>query len=280
MVTRNQDGTRKTTQHLNLHVSHTSPIPKSMSLALSDPYWQDSIYDAYNTLIKNGTWVLVPRPPSVNIVRCLWLFRHKFHADGSFSRYKARLVANGSSQLLGIDCEETFSPVVKPKSHYFVVTQHILIYVNDIVLTSSSTTLLQNIIFSLHREFDMTDLSAFNYFLRIFVTRDTTGVFLSQKRYVMELLERAHISTAILLGTPCWGTTESMLKKPEGSHISEFYFVSYCLDRWLQLYASTRYSLVAYSDTDWVGATSKSTSGYCVFMGNNKRQPTLSRPSA
>nr|GEY15239.1 ribonuclease H-like domain-containing protein [Tanacetum cinerariifolium] len=46
--------------------------------------------------------------------------------------------------------------------------------------------------------------------------------------------------------------------------------------------------LVAYSDADWAGCpiTRRSTSGYCVFLGNNllfwssKRQPTLSRSSA
>nr|GEZ43174.1 NBS-containing resistance-like protein [Tanacetum cinerariifolium] len=46
--------------------------------------------------------------------------------------------------------------------------------------------------------------------------------------------------------------------------------------------------LVAYSDADWAGCptTRRSTSGCCVFLGNNlllwssKRQPTLSRSSA
>ncbi|KAK1431723.1 hypothetical protein QVD17_08300 [Tagetes erecta] len=44
----------------------------------------------------------------------MWLFRHKFKPDGTLDRYKARLVVNGKSQTLGIDCDETFSPVVKP----------------------------------------------------------------------------------------------------------------------------------------------------------------------
>ena len=48
------------------------------------------------------------------MVRSMWLFKQKFNVDGSLYRYKARLVANGRSQQKGIDCDETFSPVVKP----------------------------------------------------------------------------------------------------------------------------------------------------------------------
>ncbi|GKB91299.1 ribonuclease H-like domain-containing protein [Tanacetum coccineum] len=44
----------------------------------------------------------------------MWLFRHKYLADNTLSHYKARLVANGSPQIEGIDVDETFSPVVKP----------------------------------------------------------------------------------------------------------------------------------------------------------------------
>nr|GFA25467.1 hypothetical protein [Tanacetum cinerariifolium] len=36
------------------------------------------------------------------------------NSDGSFKRYKARLVGDGRSQQVRIDCAETFSPVVKP----------------------------------------------------------------------------------------------------------------------------------------------------------------------
>ena len=43
-----------------------------------------------------------------------WIFKHKFNADGSLERYKARWVLRGFSQHPGVDFLETFSPVVKP----------------------------------------------------------------------------------------------------------------------------------------------------------------------
>nr|GEY83620.1 ribonuclease H-like domain-containing protein [Tanacetum cinerariifolium] len=65
-------------------------------------------------------------------------------------------------------------------------------------------------------------------------------------------------------------------------------YVCGTLDFGLQLYASPTYSLVAYSDADRARCptTRQSTSGYCMFFGDNllswssKRQHTLSRSSA
>nr|GEW87827.1 ribonuclease H-like domain-containing protein [Tanacetum cinerariifolium] len=102
MVTRFRVGTNRPTKRYACHVSPISPLLKSYTHAFNDPHWYWDMLDEYNALIKNKTWILVPRPHNVNIVRCLWLFRHKHNADGSFNRYKARLVANGSSQLTGI----------------------------------------------------------------------------------------------------------------------------------------------------------------------------------
>ncbi|GJT90003.1 ribonuclease H-like domain-containing protein [Tanacetum coccineum] len=66
-----------------------SRYPKSPYVALSNPNWRDAMYDEYNALIKNSTWVLVSKPPNINVVRSMWLFRHKYHADGSGSRRSA-----------------------------------------------------------------------------------------------------------------------------------------------------------------------------------------------
>ncbi|GJZ02599.1 ribonuclease H-like domain-containing protein [Tanacetum coccineum] len=70
---------------------------------------------------------------------------------------------------------------------------YLLLYMDDIILTTSSTTLLQQLIDSLHREFDMTDLGELNYFLGISVVRHSTGLFLSQRKYALQLLEHAHM---------------------------------------------------------------------------------------
>ncbi|GJR35870.1 ribonuclease H-like domain-containing protein [Tanacetum coccineum] len=81
-------------------------------------------------------------------------------------------------------------------------TAYLLLYVDDIVLTASSTALLQRIIASLHAEFSMTDLGPLNYFLGVSVTRNTSGMFLSQQKYATEVLERAGMLTCNPCRTP------------------------------------------------------------------------------
>ncbi|GJQ92175.1 ribonuclease H-like domain-containing protein [Tanacetum coccineum] len=285
----------------------------------------------------------VPQPEGANIVRCMWLFRHKFLADGTLSRYKARLVANGSTQVEGVDVDENFSPIVKPSTIQTVLslaisrhwpvhqldvknaflhddlaetvymhqppsfwdpehpdysddTTFLLLYVDDIVLTASSDRLLQQIIAFLHREFSMTDLGALNYFLGILVTRDSSGMFLLQHKYAMEILERAHMVGCNSSRTPV--DTESKLRDGGTPVVDPTLYQSLAgslqyltftrPDITYALFSSTTDSLIAYSDADWAGCptTRRSTSGYCVFLGNNllswssKRQPTLSRSSA
>jgi hypothetical protein len=68
---------------------------------------------------------------------------------------------------------------------------YLLLYVDDIVLTASSSTLLQRIMTRLSFEFAMTDLGALHHFLSIVVTRSSDGLFLSQLQYAIELLQRA-----------------------------------------------------------------------------------------
>ena len=72
---------------------------------------------------------------------------------------------------------------------------YLLLYVDDIVLTASSTTLLQHLQSQLSGEFSMKDLGPLHYFLGIAITRTAHGFFLSQQKYAEELVERANMSS-------------------------------------------------------------------------------------
>jgi hypothetical protein len=60
-------------------------------------------------------------------------------------------------------------------------TGYLLLYVDDIVLTTSSDTLLRCIIDLLHHEFAMKDLGDLHHFLGLSVTRNHDGLFLCQR---------------------------------------------------------------------------------------------------
>ena len=63
--------------------------------------------------------------------------------------------------------------------HHGSETVYLLLYVDDIVLTASSTPLLRRVIAALQQEFATKDLGPLHYFLGLTVTRRDDGFFLS-----------------------------------------------------------------------------------------------------
>ncbi|KAL9408899.1 hypothetical protein AB3S75_047312 [Citrus x aurantiifolia] len=72
-------------------------------------------------LHQNQTWVLLSRPNNVNVIGSKWVYRIKYREDGTIDRYKARLVAKGFTQVLGVDFDETFSPVIKATTIHLIL---------------------------------------------------------------------------------------------------------------------------------------------------------------
>ena len=68
-----------------------------------------------------GTWDLINPPEDTNIVGSRWTFRVKHDNLGQINRYKARLVAQGFSQIPGIDFHETYSPTIRLTSIWFIL---------------------------------------------------------------------------------------------------------------------------------------------------------------
>jgi hypothetical protein len=117
MITRGKTGFRVVPDRLVLTVATSSPtrslIPSSARAAFADPHWRATMEEEYGALINNGTWELVSRPQGSNVVTGKWVFMHKFRADETLDRYKARWVLQGFTQRPGVDYDKTFSPVVK-----------------------------------------------------------------------------------------------------------------------------------------------------------------------
>ena len=69
--------------------------------------------EEYNSTMKNDVWEVVPRPEGKSVVTSRWLYMLKHVADASIEKYKARFVAQGFSQVEGVDYDETFGPVAQ-----------------------------------------------------------------------------------------------------------------------------------------------------------------------
>ena len=95
---------------------------------------------------------------------------------------------------------------------------YILIYVDDIVITGSSTAQITQLIAALHTEFPVKDLGKLHYFLGIEVSYTADGIFLSQNWYALDLIHQAGLHTSNPCKTPM--ALSPKLTKTTGHNLS------------------------------------------------------------
>jgi hypothetical protein len=81
-------------------------------------------------------------------------------------------------------------------------TAYLLLYVDDIVLTASSPELLQRTTTALQQQFTMKDLSPLHHFIGVLVEQRSDSLFLHQRQYARDILERAGMSDYKPCSTP------------------------------------------------------------------------------
>ena len=78
----------------------------------------------------------------------------------------------------------------------------LLVYVDDILITGDSSTLIQKVMADLHKQFALKTLGSISYFLGFETLGDKNGIFLSQTKYVNYLLKKANNAQAKPCPTP------------------------------------------------------------------------------
>ncbi|GJW12303.1 ribonuclease H-like domain-containing protein [Tanacetum coccineum] len=161
----------------SLHICYAFQLGKHVKLPFHS---SDSIVDQCFDIIHSDLWT------SPIISSSGFKYYHKFHANGTLSRYKDRLVANSSIQQLGVDFDKTFSPVVKPATVRIVLSLAVSrkwpIHQHDVKNAFLNGDLSETVYMhqppglsgSLNNEFNMTDLGALNNFLGISANRTPT----------------------------------------------------------------------------------------------------------
>ncbi|CAM8904873.1 unnamed protein product [Rhodiola kirilowii] len=79
------------------------------------------MHEELEEFARNDIWDLVPKPDGVNVIDTKWIFKNKSDATGNITRNKARLVAQGYTQIEGIDFDETFAPVARLEATHLLL---------------------------------------------------------------------------------------------------------------------------------------------------------------
>ncbi|KAA0053468.1 gag-pol polyprotein [Cucumis melo var. makuwa] len=93
---------------------YTSTIePSTVDSAFKDEYWLNAMQEKLLQFRRDNVWTLVSKPEGVYVIDTKWVFKNKTDEAGSVTKNKARLVAQGYTQVEGVDFDETFAPVAR-----------------------------------------------------------------------------------------------------------------------------------------------------------------------
>lgn len=95
----------------------TTPDPKTVSEAQRSEYWnfwKGAMHEELAALDAKGVYEEVATlPPNRKAIDAKWVLHIKRNGDGQISRFKARFVARGFTQIPGQDFDYTFAPVAR-----------------------------------------------------------------------------------------------------------------------------------------------------------------------
>ncbi|RVW66431.1 Retrovirus-related Pol polyprotein from transposon TNT 1-94 [Vitis vinifera] len=191
-------------------------VPKTVTEALNHPGWKNAMLEEICALEDNHTWKLVDLPQGKKVVGCncqtqfsstIYFYccfptvddtsvRHQecfLHGDLEEEVYLEQppgFVAQGDKEIqaFGMNKSEKDHSVFYKKSAASIIL--LVVYVDDIVITGNDHAGISDLKTFMHSKFHTKDLGELKYFLGIEVSRSKKGMFLSQRKYVLDCLKR------------------------------------------------------------------------------------------
>ncbi|GJT77541.1 putative ribonuclease H-like domain-containing protein [Tanacetum coccineum] len=154
------------------------------------------------------------------------------------------------------------------------------VYIDDIIFESTKKSLCDKFEGLMHMGFQMSSIGELTFFLGLQVQQKEDGIFISQDKYVAEILKKFDFATVKTASTPI--ETNKALVKDEEAEVVDFHLYKSMIGSLIYLIASrpdiclmfvlvqdSPFDLEAFSDSDYAGASldRKFTTGGCQFLG-------------
>ncbi|GKA14556.1 putative ribonuclease H-like domain-containing protein [Tanacetum coccineum] len=226
---------------------------------------------------KKKVWTLVELPYGKRAISIKWVYRNKKDDRGIVVRNKARLVAQGYTQEEGIDYDEVFAPVARIEAIRLFLAyasfMNFIIYQMDV----KSAFLYGTIEEEIPDEF----YGGTHFLLRVAGKKKDDGIFISQDKYVTDVLKKFDFATIKTASTPM-ETNKTLLKDEEVADVdvhlyrsmigSLMYLTASRPDIMFAVCAYARdssFDLEAFYDSEYAGVSldKKSTTRGCRFLG-------------
>jgi hypothetical protein len=181
-------------------VAHMTTVRTLVAVAASSS-WTISQMDVKNAFLNGDLQeVYMHPPPGVDTpsghvcrLRCA-LYGLKQAPRAWFERFISVITAAGFSSS---EHDPALFVHVSPKGRTLL-----LLYVDDMLITGDNSEHISHFKQHLSKEFQMSDLGPLSYFLGIEVQQTQKGFYLSQSKYIQDLLDRSGITDTRTVATP------------------------------------------------------------------------------
>ncbi|GKE18637.1 putative ribonuclease H-like domain-containing protein [Tanacetum coccineum] len=237
--------------------------PKKVIQSLEDKRWKEAMQEELLKFHFQKVWTLVNLPNGKRAIGTKWVFRNKKDKRGIVVRNKGRLVAQGYTQEEGIDYDEDFAPVARIEAIrlFLAYTSFMgfIVYQMDVKSAFLYGTIDE----------EMSSIGELTFFLGLQVQQKKDGIFISQDKYVANILKKFDYATMKTTSTPM--EPNKVLIKDEEADSVDVHLYRSMIGSLMYLTASRpdKMFVVCACSSDYAGASldRKSITGGCQFLG-------------